>query len=130
VQPIHVDDLAAGLVQIGLMHDDRLRLYQLAAEQPMTFAEYLIGIARYRFERRLFVVPLPLGPILAMMQLIATLLPSFRTLRERLTGLRASTPMDCHGSLAALGMTLQNFEASLRREAASAGHEGGRIAPP
>jgi NADH dehydrogenase len=130
VQPIHVDDLAAGLVQIGLVDDDRLRLYQLAAEQPMTFAAYLIGIARYRFERRLFVVPLPLGPILAMTQLIAILLPSFRALRERLAGLRAATPMDCHGSLAALGMTLQNFEASLRREAASAATREGESRRP
>jgi NADH dehydrogenase len=122
VQPIHVDDLATALVQIAIGNDEGLRLYQLGAQHPVTFATYLVGIARYRLGRRLIVIPLPIFPILALTKLLGSRSRFFGMLSERLAGLTALAPMDSHNSLTALGLTLRGFEAALQRDAAAA-HE-------
>jgi nucleoside-diphosphate-sugar epimerase len=117
VQPIHVEDLARALIRLALGPEPTLRLYRLAQPQPISFAAYLTGIARSRFGRSLLVLPVPLGPLPALIRALGPCHPALKVLGERLAGLEALAPMATRESLAALGLELRDFEEGLRREA-------------
>ncbi|HTD38580.1 MAG TPA: NAD-dependent epimerase/dehydratase family protein [Candidatus Limnocylindrales bacterium] len=111
VQPVHVDDLAEALLRLALGPERGRRLYQIASPCPVTFAAYLRGIARERFGRRLVVLPVPLGPLPALLRRLGGRVPALRELGERLSGLDALAPMETAPSLADLGLELRPFAA-------------------
>lgn len=66
VQPIHVDDLVAGLLTIAERDDLTATALNLAAPEPVSFTVFLRTIALARVRRRRLFVPLPvalLGPV-------------------------------------------------------------------
>jgi NADH dehydrogenase len=119
VQPVHVEDLAAGLVALALGPAPSRRLYQLGEPQPIAFAAFLRAIARFRFGHGLAVIPVPLGPLPGLVRAAGRWNRGLAALGERLAGLDAVAAMDTASSLAAAGLALRDVEAALRREAAA-----------
>lgn len=117
LQLIYVDDLARGLLEAAFEPELTSAEYNLASLQTTTFSAYLKGIARYRFSRELAVVPVPLGPVPALLRLVGNLHPALQALGERVSGLEALEPMEVDASLSALGLHLREFEMALRDDA-------------
>jgi uncharacterized protein YbjT (DUF2867 family) len=59
IQPIHVDDLARGLLAAAMRNDLSQRVLVLAAPITVTFTFFLEAIVRQRTRRRPFFVPVP-----------------------------------------------------------------------
>lgn len=62
IQPIHVDDLARGMLRIA---DQAMpsAIYQLAAAAPVSFTDFLGAIARQRLRRRRLAMPVPVAAV-------------------------------------------------------------------
>lgn len=60
VQPIHVDDLAEGLLRITERGDVKSGVYCLAAPMPIPFSTFLAEIAKSRLRRKRIFVPVPI----------------------------------------------------------------------
>lgn len=117
LQPIHVDELASALMDIALKPMLTRSYYNLAASHPTTLAAFLQELAVQRFRKKLAVVPVPLGPLPALLRAVAGVHPLLRGISERLSGLEAFSPMQVEESLSALSISLQDFGTALRREA-------------
>lgn len=63
VQPIHVDDLAEGLLRIAKWCDVRPGVYCLAAPIPISFSAFLAEIAKSRLRCKRVFVPVPVVAI-------------------------------------------------------------------
>jgi len=97
VQPIHLDEVCAGLLALATRSDLSQPVYVLAAS-PMRFGSWLRLLRRAQTGGGMALLPLPLGPVLALSRL------GPGTIRERLLGLAAASPMESAASLAALGI--------------------------
>jgi NADH dehydrogenase len=97
VQPIHLDEVVAALLALATRPALAAPIYILAGE-PITFGAWLKLLRRAQTGGRLLLLPLPLGPVLALSRL------GPGGIRERLLGLAGATPMDSRESLDALGL--------------------------
>jgi NADH dehydrogenase len=59
VQPIHVDDLAKGLMLVATSASVASRVYCLGAAEPVSFAGFLDALARCRVRRNRIFLPIP-----------------------------------------------------------------------
>ena len=114
VQPIHVDEVAAGL--LALAGNETTGWVGLAGPTPMAFGAFLKGLARYLHGKPLPIVPIPLR--LALLACDATAkLPLVPTVdRERVLGLAGFEPMSCAEHLSALGLTVRPLAEGLAAE--------------
>jgi hypothetical protein len=77
VQPIHVDDLVEGLVNIVGDPKAVPGAYNLAAETPCSFTAFLRAISVVRLRSRRFFLPVPTVIFLPIVELAGRLVPSF-----------------------------------------------------
>ena len=59
VQPIHVDDLAEGLLRIVKCENTNSRVLCLGSVIPISFTRFILSIAAFRLRRRRLIVPVP-----------------------------------------------------------------------
>jgi nucleoside-diphosphate-sugar epimerase len=117
VQPIHVDEVARGL----LLAADRGRsgVLGLAAAEPVTFRNFLQALARFGRGRQLFVVGVPVWAALIACRIV-NLIPFLPHVdQERILGLVGTRPMDTSGDLHSLGLEVEPLTRGLGREPSS-----------
>lgn len=112
IQPIHVDDLAEGLLRIAERRDMKVGVYCLAAAVPISFSEFLGGIAKSRLRCQRIFFPVPVLAINALMAFMGA------TWRERLGLDRLRSLFDLPAMTTApdlhqLGLALRSLQAGL-----------------
>jgi nucleoside-diphosphate-sugar epimerase len=113
VQPIHVDDLAEGLLRIAERGDVKPGVYCLAAPVPISFSKFLAEIAKSRLRCTRIRVPVP---VLAVNLFLAFIGSTWRTRLglERLRSLFGLPLMATAPDLRQLGLTLRPLSAGLQ----------------
>ncbi|MGO4139628.1 NAD(P)-dependent oxidoreductase, partial [Rhizobium brockwellii] len=87
VQPIHLDEVAAGLLALATGKDQPLQTFVLAQEKPISFAAWLRILRRGQGKGKLHFIPVPLTAALLACRL-TKLLPLIPTVDpERVLGL-------------------------------------------
>lgn len=107
VQPIHIDDLAEGLLHI-VEHDLSPGVLCLASPEAVSLAHFLSTIAKYRVRHKRWFVPVPV----VLIRLIGLMLGSrlrVRTGIDRLTSLFELPLMDTAADLKQLKLTLRSL---------------------
>lgn len=112
VQPIHVDDLAEGLLRIAERDDAKLGVYCLAAPMPISFSTFLTEIAKSRLRCKRVFVPVPVVAINIFAAVIGSAWRSKLGL-ERLRSLFDLPVMATTSSLDQLGLVLRPLAAGL-----------------
>lgn len=112
VQPIHVDDLAKGLLQIAKRGAAKPRVYCLGSPEPISFSGFLAEIAMSRLWCRRFFVPVP---VMFINLFVAVLGEAKRTRfgLDRLRSLFNLPVMETVSDLSQLGLTLRPLSAGL-----------------
>lgn len=112
IQPIHVDDLAEGLLRIAERGNISSGIYCLAAPEPISFSTFLAEIAKSRLRCWRGFVPVP---IVAITALARVLVESLRTRLglERLRSLFDLPPMETASDLKQLGLTLRPLSSGM-----------------
>lgn len=115
VQPIHLDDVAAGLLRLAAMPAPVPPIVVLAGE-PIPFGEFLRRIARAIHGRRLLLLPLPSRPVLLLLDALVRLGLPVDAIRERVRGLVGITVRPGAADAAMLGMSWRSLEQGLDAE--------------
>lgn len=114
VQPVHVDDLASGLITCALEPGLDGGMLEIAASAPVGFTTFLRLIAEIRLRRMVIGVPIPVALIVALGRL--PLLPStIRDAAHRIESLVRLPPMATEASLARLRLNLRPLRDGLSR---------------
>ncbi|WP_261334219.1 NAD-dependent epimerase/dehydratase family protein [Rhizobium leguminosarum] len=105
VQPIHLDEVAAGLLALAT-EDQQPQTFVLAQEKPMSFAAWLRILRRSQGKGNLHFIPIPLAAALfaCRMTKLLPLIPSVDP--ERVLGLAGAAPMESGESLRLLKLNL------------------------
>jgi len=112
VQPIHVDDLAAGLLRIAERSDIRPGILCLASPEPVSFTAFLRTIARRRLRLRRCFFPVPALIISTAIRLVGEPLRT-RTGLERLHSLFDLPVMNAASDLQHLGLQLRPLSSGM-----------------
>ncbi len=115
VQPIHVDDLAEGLLSIAVGADTEPRVWCLAAGEPVSFTRFLQAIASDRVRR--FRLPFPI-PVMLIQAMASILGPQWmaRLGMARLSSLFDLPVMEtAAGDLQRLGLALRPLRSGMHR---------------
>lgn len=88
VQPIHVDDVAAGLIALAERGWSEKTLPALAGSERFPFGAFAAALARARLDRRVVPIPVPR----ALLTGLASILRG--SLRDRVAGLAAMEPIE------------------------------------
>ncbi|TLX07054.1 NAD(P)-dependent oxidoreductase [Rhizobium sp. MHM7A] len=106
VQPIHLDEVAAGLLTLATDESQPPRAFVLAQERPISFAAWLRILRRSQGKGNLHFIPIPLTAALLACRM-TKLLPLIPTVDpERVLGLAGATPMESGESLRLLKLHL------------------------
>lgn len=117
VQPVHVEDLARGLISCA--RDSAISgVIEIAAPVPLGFTTFLRQIARIRFRRRVIAVPVPIGLVVGLARL-PVLPAAIREAAQRLDSLARLPMMATAPSLARLGLQLRPLSDGLSRSGRS-----------
>jgi nucleoside-diphosphate-sugar epimerase len=108
VQPIHVDDLAEGILRIAERNDINSGVYCLGATVPVNFSIFLGEIAKSRLRLWRLIIPIP---VFIINTLVKTLGDKFGL--ERLTSLLNLPFMDTRYSLNALELDLRPLRSGM-----------------
>lgn len=128
IQPVHVDDLVSALLICANTRGIETGVFNIGAEQPVSFTRFLQGIERYWVRR--FRVPAPI-PVVLVRLAIRLVGHNLRTKLglERLNSLFDLKPMETRDDLRRLGLQLRTLENGLyrsgdsrRRDLAIEGH--------
>jgi nucleoside-diphosphate-sugar epimerase len=116
VQPIHLDEVAAGLLTLAAAPSLARPVYVLAAPQAMRFAAFLERLSRIVRQRPLLVLPVP-GAVALLAADLCRFLPFLpRVNRERILGLKGMQFVPSAEDLAALGLVVDDMTPSLLGE--------------
>jgi NADH dehydrogenase len=116
VQPVHVDDLAAGLLRALESPQQWFgRVLHVAEPQPQPFSAWMHELAA-TFGRAPWRVPVPAALVLAGAALAAAI--GARALADRARSLLAIPPMATASDVAALGLALRSSRVAFARRAA------------
>jgi NADH dehydrogenase len=117
IQPIHVDDLAQGMLTLagGSVPSG---IYHLAAAEPVSFTRFLGAIARHRLRRRRVPLPVPVIAVRLAGVLLGARLQQVLGL-DRLESLFALATVDAAPDLQRLQLRLRPLEAGMH----PSGHE-------
>ncbi|MBY3197272.1 NAD-dependent epimerase/dehydratase family protein [Rhizobium laguerreae] len=108
VQPIHLDEVAAGLLALATGENQPLQTFVLAQEQPISFAAWLRILRRAQGKGNLRFIPVPLTAALLACRM-TKLLPLIPTVDpERVLGLAGAAPMESSESLRLLKLNLSD----------------------
>jgi nucleoside-diphosphate-sugar epimerase len=125
LQPIHVDDVADGLLRIAAGGETLPRILVLAGE-PVTFGDFLREIAWRLHGRRPLLLPVPFAPLLFGLDALVKLGLPVHGLRERILGLAGVQVQSGAEDAARLGLSLRSLDAGLAGEQVR--HRHGRAA--
>ncbi|MDU0309846.1 NAD-dependent epimerase/dehydratase family protein [Rhizobium sp. 10PS4] len=116
VQPIHLDEVAAGLLALATGEDQPLQTFVLAQEKPISFAAWLRILRRGQGKGNLHFIPVPLTAALlaCRMTKILPLVPTVDP--ERVLGLAGAAPMESSESLRLLKLNLSDPATALAGE--------------
>jgi nucleoside-diphosphate-sugar epimerase len=107
LQPIHVDEVCDGLLELALDAPQEGATFVLAGT-PITFGQWLKTLRRTRLGKGLVLIPLPMTLALLACDL-TSLVPFGPTIsRERVYGLAGAAPMASAADLDALGLQLRD----------------------
>lgn len=112
VQPIHVDDLAEGLLRIVERDDIPPGVLRLASPDPVSFTRFMLTIASDRVRRQRFCVPIPVR----LIQVLGKVLGGRLRVRlgiERLNSLFKLPLMDTAKDLQLLGLSLRSLSSGM-----------------
>ena len=120
VQPIHLDEVCAGLLSLAERPSLGKRTHGLATAEPIAFGRFLQQVARIVFGRSIIIVPIPvwLGLAIAEATRLVPFLPTVD--RERVLGLAGVPTIDTATDLAAMGLSPRSLADGLAGEAAMA----------
>ncbi|MFB2603340.1 NAD-dependent epimerase/dehydratase family protein, partial [Rhizobium phaseoli] len=123
VQPIHLDEVAAGLLALATREDLQPQTFVLAHEKPISFAAWLGILRRSQGKGKLHFIPIPLGFALfaCRMTRLVPLIPTVDP--ERVLGLAGAAPMESAESLRLLGLNPADPTMALTREFAQTDQE-------
>ncbi len=105
VQPIHISDVADGLLATALVPNPSKRIFIVASESPLAFGEFLKAVAAQFHGRRLRLIPVPANPVLALLKGASALAGRRLGLEERVRGLMSIPVLECAEDLRELGLT-------------------------
>lgn len=114
VQPIHVDDLAKGLLHIVENESLKLGIVCLGSTEPISFTKFLSSISSYRIRRNKLFIPLPTFLITITGMLIGNRL-SGRLGIKRLHSLFNLPMMNTATDLNQLGLSLREISSGMHR---------------
>ena len=116
-QPVHVDDLAAAIVNAldrpGTVH----KIYDVGGPEPMTLRAVIQEVAA-AVGRKPRLVPVPLAPAVAAVRLYERIAASPRLKSEQLTRLAEDKAVDIAAARADLDFAPRSFTEGIRGEAA------------
>ncbi|PDS75292.1 NAD(P)-dependent oxidoreductase [Rhizobium sp. L43] len=116
VQPIHLDEVAAGLLALATEENPQQQTFVLAQEKPISFAAWLRILRRSQGKGNLHFIPIPLTAALFACHM-TKLLPLIPTVDpERVLGLAGAAPMESGESLRRLKLNLADPPIVLARE--------------
>lgn len=123
VQPIHLDEVAAGLLALATREDLQPQTFVLAQEKPISFAAWLRILRRGQGKGKLHFIPIPLGFALfaCRMTKLVPLIPTVDP--ERVLGLAGAAPMESAESLRLLRLNPADPMTVLTREFAETDQE-------
>ncbi|CAN7732631.1 NAD-dependent epimerase/dehydratase family protein [Rhizobium leguminosarum] len=126
VQPIHLDEVAAGLLALATGEDQSLQTFVLAQEKPISFAAWLRILRRGQGKGNLHFIPVPLTAALlaCRMTKILPLVPTVDP--ERVLGLAGAAPMESSESLRLLKLNLSDPATALAGEFGQTNEEQSR----
>lgn len=110
VQPIHIDDLASGLLKAATTIEAGSAVLCLASPAPLSFTEFLRQMAQYRLRLRRLFVPVPTGLILVG----ARVLNGINGIRQ-LRSLLELPVMETRDSLQLLDLQLRPLASGMNR---------------
>ncbi len=116
-QPVHVDDLAAAVVNALDRPAAIHRAYDLAGPEPLTLRTVIeeAGAAVDRYPK---LVPVPLTPVVGLVRLYEAVAPSPRLKSEQVTRLAEDKAVDIGPARADLDFEPRSFNEGIRAEAA------------
>lgn len=118
VQPIHVDDLAEGLLRIVECNDLPSGVICLASSEPVPFCRFLLMIAKHRVRSRRWIFPVPIVFIKLLAKILGLRL-KMRIGIDRLTSLFELPVMDTADDLKRLGISLRSLSNGMHRSGSS-----------
>lgn len=123
VQPIHLDEVAAGLLALATREDLHPQTFVLAQEKPISFAAWLGILRRSQGKGKLHFIPIPLSFALlaCRMTKLVPLIPTVDP--ERVLGLAGAAPMESAESLRLLRLNPADPMTVLTREFAETDQE-------
>lgn len=113
VQPIHVDDLCAGLLRVAGGAGKPGEVLRLAGP-PVGMGDFLRAIASHDQHRLRVFLPVPAGLFLALAQGAAAVVPALGPRAAQLRSLVQLPPMQAEADLALLGLALRPLGAGIR----------------
>jgi len=113
VQPIHVDDLAKGLLSMAVDEGIEPRVWCLASSEPVTFTCFLMAIAAGRLRRCRLPFPIPTIIVQAMALMVGP--PSLRASLglDRLSSLFDLPVMETANDLQRIGLVLRPLRSGM-----------------
>lgn len=114
VQPIHVDDLAKGLMVLASSETIPSKVFRLGSSEPVTFTQFLETIARCRLRRRRIFFPIPRRFVLFMTYCLGTSL-THRLGFGQLLSLFELPPMETGEDMRLLGLSLRTLADGMAR---------------
>ncbi|MBX5168407.1 NAD(P)-dependent oxidoreductase [Rhizobium sp. NZLR1b] len=126
VQPIHLDEVAEGLLALATQENQPPQTFVLAQEKPMSFAAWLRVLRRSQGKGNLHFIPVPLTAALfaCHMTKLVPLIPAVDP--ERVLGLAGAAPMESGESLRLLNLNLNDPMTALAGEFGQTGEERSR----
>jgi len=114
VQPIHVEDCAAGLLKIAKHQNLPSGIYNLASAEPVTFTFFLKSIAKHRLYLRGFTIPVPIIIVECVSKVIGEKVSAKLGL-NRLSSLFKLPVMETEKHLKLIGLELRNLESGMHK---------------
>ncbi len=112
VQPIHLDDVAEGLLRLAALRAPRPHQVVLAGA-PIAFGDFLRAVALRQHGRRPILLPLPLPLVLHCLRAPGKIGLPVHGIQERILGLAGITLQPGAADAARLGLSLRSLDAGL-----------------
>ncbi|ULJ83011.1 NAD(P)-dependent oxidoreductase (plasmid) [Rhizobium sp. C104] len=126
VQPIHLDEVAEGLLALATQESQPPQTFVLAQQKPISFAAWLRMLRRSQGKGNLHFIPIPLAAALfaCRMTKLVPLIPTVDP--ERVLGLAGAAPMESGESLRLLKLNLADPMTALAGEFSQTGKDHSR----
>jgi nucleoside-diphosphate-sugar epimerase len=114
IQPIHIKDLADGLLNCLQHPKDSARIFSLGSDAPISFTYFLQSISLIRNRRLGVLIPMPVWAIRLVLMVLGTRLATMMGL-NKLRSLIDLPLMNTGEDLHSLGLQLRSFESGLTK---------------